>query len=169
MTTVGIVMSGYRPTWHAGGTCFCTENALQRHGRDLLTRDIGLLRVVFRAVRARLPFTIHGWFELATHPAQCPSVIAPYGAVVVFDLHGVSLTPTPLPVGEGLYSRPPRVGVPRVFSSPLPAGEGPGVREQHGKVAHRRERVTLPTIAPVVASCDGPDPLGMRAEPVFAP
>ncbi len=60
-------MPDYRRAWHAGGTCFFTVNALQRHGNDLLTRHIGLLRDKLRDVRYRHPFTIHGWVVLPEH------------------------------------------------------------------------------------------------------
>jgi REP-associated tyrosine transposase len=60
-------MPDYRRVWHPGGTYFFTVNALQRHGNDLFTRHIGLLRDVLRDVRRRHPFTIHGWVVLPEH------------------------------------------------------------------------------------------------------
>ncbi|MGV3629322.1 MAG: REP-associated tyrosine transposase [Betaproteobacteria bacterium] len=60
-------MSDYRRTWHPGGTYFFTLNLLQRHGNDLLTRHVALLREVVRSVRHRRPFHIHGWVVLPEH------------------------------------------------------------------------------------------------------
>jgi putative transposase len=60
-------MPDYRRAWHQGGTYFFTVNALQRHGNDLLTRHIGLLRETVREVRRRHPFIIHGWVVLPDH------------------------------------------------------------------------------------------------------
>ena len=57
----------YRRAWHPGGTYFFTVNLLQRQGNDLLTRNIGLLRNVVKAVRRRHPFKIHGWVVLPEH------------------------------------------------------------------------------------------------------
>jgi len=57
----------YRRAWHPGGTYFFTVNLLQRHGNDLLTRHIGLLRRVVAEVRRRHPFKIHGWVVLPDH------------------------------------------------------------------------------------------------------
>jgi len=60
-------MPEYRRAWHPGGTYFFTVNLLQRHGNDLLTRHIGLLRESVRAVRKRHPFLIHAWVVLPDH------------------------------------------------------------------------------------------------------
>src|SRR4051812_6074552 len=60
-------MPNYRRAWHAGGTYFFTVNLLQRHGNDLLTRHVDLLRKVVRSVRQRHPFYIHGWAVLPEH------------------------------------------------------------------------------------------------------
>jgi putative transposase len=60
-------MPNYRRAWHPGGTYFFTVNLLQRHGNDLLTRQIALLGNVVRSVRARHPFHIHGWVVLPDH------------------------------------------------------------------------------------------------------
>ena len=60
-------MPNYRRAWHPGGTYFFTVNLLQRHGNDLLTRHITLLRDTVRSVRQRHPFTIHGWVVLPDH------------------------------------------------------------------------------------------------------
>ena len=53
-------MPNDRRAWHAGGAYFFTVNLLQRHGNDLLTRHVDLLRAVVRSVRQRHPFHIHG-------------------------------------------------------------------------------------------------------------
>jgi len=60
-------MPDYRRAWHPGGTWFFTVNALERHGNDLLTRHVDLLREVVREVRRRHPFAIHGWVVLPEH------------------------------------------------------------------------------------------------------
>jgi len=60
-------MPDYRRAWHPGGTYFFTVNLLQRHGNDLLTRHVELLRAVVRSVRERHPFRIHGWVVLPEH------------------------------------------------------------------------------------------------------
>jgi putative transposase len=60
-------MPDYRRAWRPGGTHFFTVNALQRHGNDLLTRHIALLRAVVRQVRRAHPFRIHGWVVLPEH------------------------------------------------------------------------------------------------------
>ena len=54
-------MPNYRRAWHLGGTYFFTVNLLQRHGDDLLTRHIDLLREIVASVQSRHPFRIHGW------------------------------------------------------------------------------------------------------------
>lgn len=61
------VMPDYRRAWHPGGTYFFTVNLLQRHGNDLLTRHVDLLRNTVRSARRRHPFTIHGWVVLPDH------------------------------------------------------------------------------------------------------
>ena len=60
-------MPDYRRAWHPGGTYFFTVNLLKRHGNDLLTQHIELLRQTVRAVRKRHPFHIHGWVVLPDH------------------------------------------------------------------------------------------------------
>lgn len=60
-------MPDYRRAWHPGGTYFFTVNLLQRHGNDLLTRHIALLRETVGSVRKRHPFDIHGWVVLPDH------------------------------------------------------------------------------------------------------
>lgn len=54
-------MPNYRRAWHLGGTYFFTVNLLQRHGNDLLTRHIDLLREIVASVQSLHPFRIHGW------------------------------------------------------------------------------------------------------------
>ena len=63
-------MPDYRRAWHLGGTYFFTVNLLQRHGNNLLTRHIELLRSTVKAVRQRHPFKIHGWVELPPDDAN---------------------------------------------------------------------------------------------------
>ena len=60
-------MPNYRRAWHPGGSYFFTVNLLERHGNDLLTRHIDLLRDTVRLVRHRHPFVIHGWVVLPDH------------------------------------------------------------------------------------------------------
>ena len=60
-------MPDYRRAWHPGGTYFFTVNLLQRHGNDLLTQHVDVLREVVRSVRKRHPFRIHGWVVLPDH------------------------------------------------------------------------------------------------------
>ena len=60
-------MPDYRRAWHPGGTYFFTVNLLKRHGNDLLTRHVEVLRDVVRAVWKRHPFRIHGWVVLPDH------------------------------------------------------------------------------------------------------
>jgi putative transposase len=60
-------MPDYRRAWQPGGTYFFTVNALERHGNDLLTRNIEVLRQVVGQVRRTHPFQIHGWVVLPDH------------------------------------------------------------------------------------------------------
>ena len=60
-------MPNYRRAWQPGGTYFFTVALLQRHGNDLLTRHVELLRECVRAVRERHPFHIHAWVVLPDH------------------------------------------------------------------------------------------------------
>jgi putative transposase len=60
-------MPDYRRAWHPGGTYFFTVNLLQRHGNDLLTRHINVLRESIHLVRSSHPFRIHGWVVLPDH------------------------------------------------------------------------------------------------------
>jgi putative transposase len=60
-------MPDYRRAWCPGGTWFFTVNLLERHGNDLLTRHVNVLRDAVRVVRQRHPFIIHGWIVLPDH------------------------------------------------------------------------------------------------------
>ncbi len=60
-------MPDYRRAWHPGGTYFFTVTLLRRHGNDLLTRHIDVLRQAVGTVRQRHPFHIHGWVVLPDH------------------------------------------------------------------------------------------------------
>ncbi len=60
-------MPNYRRAWMPGGTYFFTVNLLQRRNNDLLIRNIEGLRTVVRTVRAKHPFTTHGWVVLPDH------------------------------------------------------------------------------------------------------
>jgi putative transposase len=60
-------MPNYRRAWHPGGTYFFTVNLLQRHGNDLLTRHVDLLREIVISVQSRHTFHIHRWVVLPDH------------------------------------------------------------------------------------------------------
>jgi REP-associated tyrosine transposase len=60
-------MPNYRRVWCPGGTYFFTVTLLERHHNDLLVRHIDALRHAVACVRARHPFTIHGWVVLPDH------------------------------------------------------------------------------------------------------
>lgn len=60
-------MPNYRRDWLPGGTWFFTVNLLERHGNDLLIREIDLLRVCVAHERARRPFEIVAWVVLPEH------------------------------------------------------------------------------------------------------
>lgn len=60
-------MPNYRRAYIPGGTWFFTVNLLQRHGNDLLVREIHLLRDTVRRVRQRYPFHIDAWVVLPEH------------------------------------------------------------------------------------------------------
>lgn len=60
-------MSNYRRAFVPGGTWFFTVNLLQRHGNDLLVREIALLRQVVQSVRQRYPFHIDALVVLPEH------------------------------------------------------------------------------------------------------
>ena len=60
-------MPNYRRHYRSGGTYFFTVTLLERAGNDLLVRRIEDLRSAVRQVRAKHPFTIHGWVVLPDH------------------------------------------------------------------------------------------------------
>ena len=60
-------MPNYRRIWHPSGAYFFTVNLLERHGNELLTRHIDLLRESIVVVQTRHPFRIHGWVVLPEH------------------------------------------------------------------------------------------------------
>ncbi|WP_139559636.1 REP-associated tyrosine transposase [Methylotetracoccus oryzae] len=60
-------MPNYRRALIPGGTWFFTVNLLERHRKDLLVREIELLREAVRRVRARYPFHINAWVVLPDH------------------------------------------------------------------------------------------------------
>ncbi|MDM8349812.1 transposase [Pseudomonas sp. sp1636] len=60
-------MPNYRRVWCPGGTFFFTHALRVRHGNDLLTRHIDILRDSVRITRRRHPFEIHGWVVLSDH------------------------------------------------------------------------------------------------------
>jgi putative transposase len=60
-------MPNYRRLYIEGGLYFFTVNLLQRHGNDLLTRHIDLLREAVRKVKKSHPFTIHAFVVLPEH------------------------------------------------------------------------------------------------------
>ena len=93
-------MPDYRRHRVAGGCYFFTVNLLERHGKDLLTRRIDLLRDAVRRVRRRRPFAIDAWAVLPDH------------------LHAVWT----LPPGDDDFSTRWRL-IKTVFARGLPAGE----------------------------------------------
>ena len=60
-------MPDYRRAWRPSGTYFFTVNLLQRHGNDLLTRHIDLLREIVASVQSRYHFRIRDWVVLPEH------------------------------------------------------------------------------------------------------
>jgi putative transposase len=60
-------MPDYRRSRIPGGCFFFTVNLLERHGNDLLTRRIDLLRDAVRRVRRARPFAIDAWVVLPDH------------------------------------------------------------------------------------------------------
>jgi putative transposase len=60
-------MPNYRRAFVPGGTWFFTVNLLERHGNDLLVREIDLLRTTVRQVRDKHPFHINAWVVLPEH------------------------------------------------------------------------------------------------------
>ena len=69
-------MPNYRRAFIPGGTWFFTVNLLQRHGNDLLVREINLLRNMVRKVRERHPFRIVAWVVLPEH-LHCVMTLPP--------------------------------------------------------------------------------------------
>jgi putative transposase len=60
-------MPNYRRALIPGGTWFFTVNLLERHGNDLLVREIDLLRDTVRRVSSKYPFLIDAWVVLPGH------------------------------------------------------------------------------------------------------
>ena len=60
-------MPNYRRAYAPGATWFFTINLLERHGNDLLIREIDRLRTVIRRVHELHPFTIDAWVVLPDH------------------------------------------------------------------------------------------------------
>ena len=60
-------MPHYRRAFTPGGTWFFTVNLLQRHGNDLLVREIDLLRQNVHDIRRKYPFWIDAWVVLPDH------------------------------------------------------------------------------------------------------
>jgi len=69
-------MPNYRRAFVPGGTWFFTVNLLERHGNDLLVREIALLREVVRRVCNRHPFHIDAWVVLPEH-VHCVLTLPP--------------------------------------------------------------------------------------------
>ena len=60
-------MPNYRRAYIPDGTWFFTVNLLERHGNDLLVREIDRLRSVVLRVRELQPFDIDAWVVLPEH------------------------------------------------------------------------------------------------------
>jgi putative transposase len=60
-------MPDYRRVRVPGATYFFTVNLLQRHGNDLLTKEIDLLRDSVQRIRTLYPFHIDAWVVLPEH------------------------------------------------------------------------------------------------------
>lgn len=60
-------MPDYRRANTPGATWFFTVNLLQRHGNDLLVRNIDRLKSCVLAEKARRPFSILAWVVLPEH------------------------------------------------------------------------------------------------------
>lgn len=60
-------MSNYRRAYAPRGTWFYTVNLLERHGNDLLVREIDRLRTVVSRVKQLHPFHINAWAVLPEH------------------------------------------------------------------------------------------------------
>ena len=69
-------MPNYRRAFVPGGTWFFTVNLLQRHGNDLLVREIDLLRQSVRKIRHQHPFHIDAWVVLPEH-MHCVMTLLP--------------------------------------------------------------------------------------------
>ena len=69
-------MPNYRRAFVPGGTWFFTVNLLERHGNDLLVREIELLRATVRRVRNNHPFHIDAWVVLPEH-LHCVMTLPP--------------------------------------------------------------------------------------------
>lgn len=104
-------MSNYRRAFIPGGTWFFTVNCLQRRHNDLLVREIDLLRLVIKNVRAKYPFQIDAW------------VVLPERMHCVFSL----------PQGDSDFSLRWRL-IKSAFSRALPKTESLSVsRKAHGE------------------------------------
>ena len=60
-------MPDYRRANTPGATWFFTVNLLQRHGNDLLVRNIDRLKSCVLAEKARRPFSVLAWVVLPEH------------------------------------------------------------------------------------------------------
>ena len=69
-------MPNYRRAFIPGGTWFFTVNLLERHGNDLLMREIDLLRATVRRVRDKFPFHVDAWVVLPDH-LHCVMTLPP--------------------------------------------------------------------------------------------
>ena len=69
-------MPNYRRAFVPGETRFFTVNLLQRHGNDLLVREIDLLRHTVRKIRHQHPFHIDAWVVLPEH-MHCVMTLPP--------------------------------------------------------------------------------------------
>ena len=69
-------MPNYRRAFVPGGAWFFTVNLLERHGNDLLVREIDLLRATVRRVRDKYPFHIDAWVVLPEH-LHCVMTLPP--------------------------------------------------------------------------------------------
>ena len=60
-------MPNYRRSDTPGATWFFTVNLLERHGNDLLVREVERLRACILAEKQRRPFSILAWVVLPEH------------------------------------------------------------------------------------------------------
>jgi putative transposase len=60
-------MRTYTRTYIPGATIFFTLDLAERHGNDLLVREVDALRRAFGRTRAQLPFAIEGVVILPDH------------------------------------------------------------------------------------------------------